>query len=807
MAGGNLPAETGTLIGRADELVAVKTSLALTRLLTLTGAGGCGKTSLALLAARELDDSFRDGVWIVNLASAADDGMVARSIALALGIDGGDGRPLLAAITDAIAPRQLLLVLDNCEHVLDSVAPTALALILACPRLRILATSREPLRIAGEVARRVPSLALPALDSATSDHDLAACDSVTLFVVRARSRSRDFSLGADNSKAVATICRRLGGLPLAIELAAGLTNALSPGEIAERLDDALGILQGGARTLARHATLRATLDWSYSLLGEAERLMLGRLAVFTGEFDLKSAEVVSGDTSTRGGDVARLAAALVEKSLVESRIVDGASRFRLLEPVRQYAIETLSQAAGTESRRRHARYFSALVEAYEPALMSGARSPVLVTLERDYDNLRAALEWCAVAPDPEDVNIGLRLATSLCWYWMIRGDISEGLDWLERLLKADDRQAGHPEQATSVRAKALYAASELTWHGGRTELARERAESSVKMWREIGDKRWLAYALQSLPMAVGHPNAAANLSESLMLFEEVEDPWGLALAATTVDLISLDGSDAAVVESLEANLVKWRILRDEWGAAQVLNVLGDCARSAGQDKRAAACYEESLRLLRGQGITGTVPSVVHNLGWLALRRGETRRAFNLFRESLALFNRRGDRRGMAESLAGIAAATSAMGHGEQAARLFGQSEALMELVGATIWPATLSDYQRAIGDLRQRVGDETLARAWADGRTTRSRDVIQEILASESVLASGPTGKTDLTAREREVAVLVAKGLTNRQIGGALFITEGTARLHVKHILAKLAFASRSQVAAWAVKEGLATRS
>jgi DNA-binding CsgD family transcriptional regulator len=361
----------------------------------------------------------------------------------------------------------------------------------------------------------------------------------------------------------------------------------------------------------------------------------------------------------------------------------------------------------------------------------------------------------------------------------------------------------------------LYAAGELAWLAGRNTLARDRIEESEALWRALIDregdaagvesKRGLAYVLQSLPMAVDSPRALEAAAESLRLFEEIGDAWGAAMALGAVDVFALirDG-DRAGQARLEESLARIRRLGDDWGAAQMLNILGDLARSRGDDAGAAAHYQEALSLLRRQDLTGTVPSLLHNLGYLALRRGDSRQALRLFQEGLSLFRSQGDQRGIADCLTGVAAALVAW-RPERATRLLGAAEALREAIRAEVWPANLADYVRSVGAARSRLDEATFEEAWAAGRTLRLEQAIDDALSDEPADKGihGADG-CDLTPREREVAVLVTAGLTNRQIGARLFITEGTARLHVKHILQKLGFTSRAQIAAWAVDQGLA---
>ena len=453
----NLPAEMTGLIGRERDIADIKQLAARTRLLTLSGVGGIGKTRLALRVAAELLPDFPDGAWLVQLAPVADSGLVPRVVAAAVGVRDVGEQPQLTALVTALASRRLLLVLDNCEHVIGACAGLVETLLRTCPVLRVLATSREPLRVPGEVVWRVRPLALPP-DRLPDPERITQVESVALFVERACARRPGFTVDAGNADAVATVCRRLGGLPLALELAAAQAEALSPQQIAERLDGALRLLTGGNRMLPRQETLRAALGWSHALLTESEQLLFRRLAVFAGAFTVEAAERVCSGQGMRPGDILPVLASLVGKSLAEPRQGGQQTRYVLLEPVRQYAREQLAAVGEMATlEREHAEYYMRLAEGLEPSLMSGERAASMQRLATEQDNLRAALAWSLRAPDPSDVAMGLRLAGGLGFFWNFRGEATEGLDWIEALL------ARGQDSAAAVRAKALYAAAELGW--------------------------------------------------------------------------------------------------------------------------------------------------------------------------------------------------------------------------------------------------------------------------------------------------------------------------------------------------------
>ena len=793
----NLPTEVASFIGRERELNEIERLLARSRLLTLTGAGGCGKTRLALHLATSVARGFPDGVWLAQLAPISDSALVPRAVAAALGIRGAAGRPLLATLALALAPRRLLLILDNCEHLAGACARLAETLLRACPHLTILATSREPLHIQGETIWRAPSLEVPAADPLHSLEALAQIEAVALFLDRARARQPAFTLTPDNAPAVVAICRRLEGLPLGIELAAAQIGSLAPEQIASRLDNSLWLLGGGSRTLPRQETLRATLDWSHALLREDERTLFRRLAVFAGSFSAEAAERVCDDAIAQSQALPTLLA-LVEKSLVEPQAGARETRYRLLEPVRQYAWAQLEEQVELESaQRRHARVVLDLAETAEPWLMSGARGAWMERLTLEQDNIRAALSWSQRCARAEDVEIGLRLVGALLWYWVFRGELSEGLERVEAAL------AKSADVAPAVRLKALYVSGELVWSLGQHALARARLETCAAAWRAMGEKRNLAYTLQVLSLVIAEPQASDLARESLRLFQEVGDAWGAAHATFSLATLSLlQSGGAAAHAQLEDTLACWRALGDEWGMAQTLNYLGDLAREQGDDASATERYRASLALLQRQRMTGTIPSIQHNLGYLALRSGRPRQGLRLFRESLTLFRNQGDQRGMAECLVGLAGALGALKQPERAARLFGAADALLTALDAAVWPANVADYARFLARVREQLGEQSFAAAFGAGQAAPLEQIVA-LTEEDLEQSSGSDDTRELTRREREVARLIAQGMTNRQIGAALVITEGTARLHVKHILHKLGFVSRAQIAVWAVEHGL----
>jgi predicted ATPase len=427
----NLPAPRSSFVGREREMLEVEFDLATSRLLTLTGAGGSGKTRLALEVARDLVEAYPDGVWLVELAPLSEAALVPRAVAEALEVLERPTEPLTDTLAEVLRDRQLLLVVDNCEHLLEASARLVDKLLDSCPRLRILATSREAIGVEGEIRWDVPPLSMPDPQHTLSPEELEGYESVRLFVERARGRDPSFSLSLHNALTVAEVCGRLEGIPLALELAAARVGTLSLEQILERLTDSLGLLTRGGRTaVPRQRTLKGTLDWSYDLLSEPERVLFGRLSTFAGGWTLVASEVVGSGEGVEEGEVLDLLSGLVDKSLVVAKGSDeGGVRYRLLEPVRQYALARLEESGETEAAKRaHAQHFLAMAEEAEPELLGPREAEWYDRLEDEHDNIRVALSWSLEGADPE---LGVRLAGAIWWFWHRHGHLSKGIRWLE----------------------------------------------------------------------------------------------------------------------------------------------------------------------------------------------------------------------------------------------------------------------------------------------------------------------------------------------------------------------------------------
>ena len=661
----NLPAPLSAFIGRDRDRVAVRDLIAANRLVTLTGAGGCGKTRLAIQVGEDLAPAYPDGVWLVELAARTDPSLVPQIVARALGLredsprgaDSADAADAAApdALVDFLRPRRLLLVLDNCEHLVDACAALAAALLAACPHLRILGTSREALRVDGEAVWPVPSLAVPPRAGATPAHpdDLARYDAVQLFLQRARLVRPDVALTRQNAPAVVEICRRLDGIPLAIELAAARLGVLTVEALSDRLDDCFRMLVGGSRTaLPRHQTLRAALDWGYALLDAPERALLRRLAVFAGGWTLDAAAAVCADIQPDDEVTERavldLLARLAHKSLLVVASEGGEARYSLLEMVRQYGCERLEAAGETRTlRERRLDYYLTLAE----GAGVGRAGADPGRLEAERDNLHAALQS---AWESEDLARALRLCLALCRYWELRGYLGEGRRWLGLLCDAGDAVPA------DGRARALNAAGNLAYRQGDYKEAMRLLEEGVALRRASGDRTGLAMSLNNLGLVAheqgAYARAQALFDESLALKQEAGDARGVAHSLTNLGRVAHRQGDLARAAELHARgLALLREVDDRHSLARSLHNLAEVVHQQGDEGRAGALLEESAALKRELGDRQGLAASLHLLGTITARRGEHRRAEALLTESLEISRALDDRQGIAATSQALAA--------------------------------------------------------------------------------------------------------------------------------------------------------
>jgi predicted ATPase/DNA-binding CsgD family transcriptional regulator len=789
----NLPLLLTSFIGREFEVGEARNLLHSTHLLTLTGAGGSGKTRLALAVAGKYLDQFPGGVWWVDLASLGDAAFIPQAIAAAVGVHEISGTPLAETLAAHLKPRQVLLVLDNCEHLIEACARLVYTLLVTCPGLRILATSREPLHIAGEVTWLVPALSLPDLQRLASPQELARSEAVSLFIDRARSLLPDFTLDERNAAAIAQICRRLGGVPLAIELAAARIRVLTPEQIAARLDDVFHLLVSSDRSApTRHQTLQAALDWSYDLLAAEEQVLFRRLAVFAGGFSLDAAEEICAedgaaapplrqDTWLRQDRVLDLLAQLVDKSLVGVDAEAGRDRrYRFLEPVRQYSVKRLQDSGeAVRIRDRHLAWYLSLAERAAPEMFRVQQTVWAERWELETPNLRAALDWSLA--QGRRAHLGARLAVALTQFWQLRGYFSEGMEWLEMVLS---KSAELPERE---RVEIFFSAAFLAVHVWDTARAKRYLAQSLELWQALGDREGIA--------------RQTRLSA-----------W----------VAAQDGEIEAALRLGEESLALHREIEDAWGVVSALLLLGDLAYLRGDIPGARAIQEESLALSRQHGYSLAVARRLTRLGQIASALGESEQARAFFDESLRLGREGGDQWGMAMALGGMGGLARRQAQPARAASLLGATQAFLDAFGAPLWVLDRIEFDENLAAVKASLGEKEFAAAWDQGAALRVGDldrVVQFALAlpgpspaesrpgepSPTPLQAARQEFSGLTRREREVAALVARGMSNSEIAAALFVGLRTAEAHVTHILSKLGFSSRTQIAGWAVDRGLAS--
>jgi predicted ATPase/DNA-binding SARP family transcriptional activator len=692
-----LPVQLTRFIGRTAELAAVRQMLDATRMLTLTGAGGSGKTRLAIEAAAAVAGEYRDGVAWIELAAFNDADLLPQQVAAALGIREEAGRAATVALLDFLSPRRLLLVLDNCEHLADACATLADTLLRGCPELAILTTSREALSVAGERAWLVPPLSLPDAGAGTLPDHLAGFEAVQLFVERAQDVLPAFALTDQTAGAVAQVCRRLDGIPLAIELAAARVKVLTPEQIARRLDNAFALLTSTSRTaLPRHRTLRATIDWSYQLLSEAERRLFERLSVFAGGFTLEAVEVVCADARLETWEVLDLLTALVDKSLVMMEEHDGSARYHLLETVRQYARSRLEES-GEEARlqQRHADFFLDLVEEAEPHLGSPRRHPWIERLRREHDNLRAALGWSAAA----DGATCVRMAGALFWFWFHLGFWSEGRRWLAEALALSAEARPGP-----ARAKALFAAGKLAFWTGEPAMGLAWLEASRSLWGDLGEPRRHAHA-------------------SLYC--------GMCTLAITRD-------PAVARPAVEGAAAGFEAAGDRWGLTHALNALGGMLLLQQQAGDASATYQRSATIARDLGENLSLAIALQGVGASARRQGDLAGAAAALREAIAVLRHEYDEMFVARTVEALAFVVFEQGNPQEAARLFGAAQAQRERVGAPVIELDRAAHGEGIAAIRARLGEEAFAAALSDGRGLSREQVMALALAEPAQAGAIP---------------------------------------------------------------------
>lgn len=830
----NLPVPLSSFVGREHAVAEVGHLLDTVRLLTLTGAGGVGKTRLAIEVASELAECLTDGVRFVDLAALVDASLVPQAVAEALGVRAVPRRPLVQTLVDVLLTKRLLLVLDNCEHLATACADLAQILLGACPGLRILATSREALGLTGETVWLVPSLSLPALTlHVTQDtkhlsdpEPLAGFEAVRLFVERATAASRGFVLTGQNAEVVARICRQLDGIPLAIELAAAWVKVLSVDEIAARLlAGPRFLMTGGRAVVPRHRTMTAAIDASYRLLTEPERRLFTQLSVFAGGWTLAAAEAVTAaeavDQDTRPAAIRGvepdstlgLLARLVDKSLVVvEQGTNGDVRYRLLEPLRQFARERIEASGTAVVRDRHASYFLDLAEGAQGGLWgaAGATGAWVPQLVRENDNLRAALRWLI---DRGDVERAERLGAALPRFWLFSGQVKEGRAWLTELL------ALSPDQPpTRARARLRVGAAAAALYETDTDACRALAEEGIALAREVDDDWAVAWALflritTDLPQSRGvpPPETRSRLDEGIAASRAAGDRVLEAMHLLTLCLVELAGGDDARAEDLAATALA---MAEAAGAvreiARAQGCLGAINYHRGRLTAARELLERSRAIWQHGGERIEESFTLWSLALIAADQGDFASARAFITAMLEIWSALGRLSPLARAiLQDFAYLAAVRGEHALALRVAGglAADGLSPGVPRPYYGGSLD---RCLELAREALGGRAAATAWEEGRQTslaRAMEIAAQALQkpdgpelSERRAARSrpvrPSGR--LTAREREVAELVAHGLTNRRIAETLVIAEATAERHLSNIFAKLGLSSRAELAVWA---------
>jgi Predicted ATPase len=734
----NLPIPLTSFIGREKEVEEVISLVSKNRLVTLTGPGGVGKTRLAIQSSNKLLSKFKDGVWWIDLAPLTNPILVPQALAKALEVREIPTQSLVETLTNFLRSRQLLLVLDNCEHLIMACAQLADRLLSAHLDLKILATSREALGLIGEDVWSVPILSLPDVQYLSLIDLLMQYGGIRLFVERACAVRSDFSLTEQNALSVAQVCQRLDGMPLAIELAAARVKMMSVDEIAKRLDDRFDLLTGGSRAaLPRHQTLRAAMDWSYDLLSKQERSFFNRLSVFAGGFVLEAAEEVAAGGNVLKSQITDLLGQLINKSLITVRTcsegTETTTRYRMLETIRQFAHEKFLETGETKQvRQRYRDYFIAFAEKVQPKLKSAEQFEWLDRLEHEHDNLRAAWDFSIES----DAELALRLASALLDFWLMRGNPSEGREWLAKLL-------GQTQQWGQVvrRARALSVAGRLAHFQDDLAAARSLLEQALSIARISGDKREIAFALLWLSRTALRQRdgqfAQSHIQESLAIYEELQDEWGIAMAFQRLAEMAGDQQDQGKSKDFFMKaLARYRELGDRFSAGGVLNALGEIARYEDDYARAGTLYEQALEILLELRSRFLTSNPLIGLAWVSLHRGDYRKANAFFAESLKLHREYGYKLGMLEEcLGGFAAIFGMTGRPEPAAQLFGAAESLLEGIGVAryVEPQDQKEYEYYIEVVRSQLDEATFAKAWSEGRAMTLEQAVAFALENSDV--------------------------------------------------------------------------
>ncbi|GAA1006037.1 hypothetical protein Aple_040950 [Acrocarpospora pleiomorpha] len=794
---GNLPLEPNVFVGREPDVAELVQLITATRVLTLSGMGGIGKSRLALRVAAEIVGDLPDGAWLVEFPEGTPPDEVVRRTATILRVEGEPRRSLRDTVAEVLAGRRMLLLLDNCETVVEECARLVRRLTEACPEVRVLATSREPLRVPGETVWRVPPLMLPA---SREPADVRDSEAGRLFLTRAAAAAPGFALTEANAAVVDRLCRDLDGLPLALELAAGMTRVLSMPQLVSRLGDRFHLLAAGDRTAPpRQRTLRATVDWSYRLLSDPERLLLRRTTTFRAGWTLDMAERICSGDGLRPHDVLTHLTALVDKSLV---VVDGElageARYRLLDTIRQYATEQL-EAAGEEQgvRRRHRDYFCHLGRDWETAAL-GVPWPDLKRrvdrLEWLQGDLRGAVEWSVAAGDTDPM---LQALVEMRWALIGAGRYQTQLiSWLDRLLAL-----ASPELPAATRGRALLLAANLAVNSGDLAGARSRALCGLELCRSGGHRGGEALGLMMLAVTdQDDPDAPEKrLDQAVTIGVEIGERLLEAEAHGFRAFLALGQGRIREAQRASERVVELTTALDNHlGMVIGLTGLAQAARKRGDLAAARLHFTRAMELLRGFDARQSLISCLAGLGTVALESGDLAEARRRFDEALRLGRDAGLRMETARRLAGFALLSAREGDPRRAVLLAAASSAQR--------PSSGSRLENVLAPARDVLGEAMVAALWAEGHGL-TLDQAVRLALEEAVPVTRPvvqpaalTPQSTLTAREQEIAELIARGLSNRAIADELVISQATVARHVANILAKLGFTSRTQVATWVVE-------
>jgi predicted ATPase/class 3 adenylate cyclase/DNA-binding CsgD family transcriptional regulator len=816
----NLPSQATSFVGRAGELAELRSLVSGgSRLVTITGPGGIGKSRLALQLAAAALDGAGAGVWLAELAPVADPDLVVRAVAAVLSVREEPGRPVLDTLVDAVGDRRLLVVLDNAEHVLGAAAKLADAVMRCCPRACLLVTSREPLGISGEHVFRVGPLAVPPADLAIPGR-LAGFEAVQLFTERAAMHRQGFAVDVANAAAVAAVCVRLDGIPLALELAAARLGSLSVLEISARLDQRFRLLTRGSRTaLPRHQTLRALIDWSYDLLNAEERLVLDRLSVFAGGWTLAAAEAVTSRGGTGEWQVLDHLAALVDKSLVLADEANGSTRYRLLETVRHYATERLAARVGSEldeSRAAHRDHYLALVETADTHLCGQDEAVWLDQLEAEFDNIRAALAFSLA--DPDSAEPGLRLAAGLRWFCYLRGHAGEVIEALTVLLGRPDAQT-----PTQARARALIASCHLLDRFGDDLVVPSMASEAIQIARSLADDAVTADALSQLCwfrfLHGDLPAALAQIDEAIGLARATGDPRLIAYVLSRRAVFKGEAGDLeAAFADQEETITLARVAGDNFRLVTALGNLGVRELTTGEVRAARPHLQEASMLADNLGYQHLSAGVRLNLGFGDLIDADPGHARDIFTGILETARITGVKPYVHGALLGLALAAGADGDPAVAATLHGVADEHYEQAGRTFEALEAGLRDRDHARLRGTLGDAAFEAAYARGRTLGQADAVALAIAAtvpDPAVASAVTvpaagqatadsSAGPLSEREREIVELLAGGATDAQIAGRLFLSVNTVRSHLDRIRDKTGARRRAELVRYAMQAGIA---